>query len=355
MKSRCICVLLVGLLFPLQAVGQKVTVQTIKSPEAFSAMQGRTGNIVMSLPGEAVIEKEDVDGKTVLYSLDRTAKRTKIYQGGRVDYFTHSRTGDRICFSAQGMFVVKDLRTSKEFSIRRVDPIYAGFFANISFDGQNVVFNRALREGRANYSANDYLIVTRNLASNEEQVIGSGECPKWSTHSRQIVFGRGEGDLGDWTSYLWVMNSDGSGARKLHSSINMDGWYVTWSPDGKYIMDLDRAGDLRIVDVVKDEAVVVPPSRLGNVPNCRKWFHSTEWTPDGKSILVHVAIDSEVTEVLAGWELFLVSVDGSNIEKLEVPDLGMQTPIWLSNDTFLYCNRKMGIGWKEVTIRRIGQ
>lgn len=355
MKSRCICILLVGLLFPLQAIGQKVTVQTIKSPQAFAAMQGRNGEIVQSLPGERVIEKEVTNGKTSLYYLQRSGERTKIYEGVSADYFTRSRTGERICFSAGDGFIVKDLTSQQEFKINSADAAYVKGFGNISPDGSQVVFDEAPRAHAANQSLSDYLVVTRDLATGKERLIANGGYPKWSSTSQQIVFDVSKGPPSQRTLYLCVCNSNGAETRTLNSSINMGGWHKAWSPDGKYIMDLDRAGDLRIVDVVKDVAVAIPPSRLGTVPNCRKWFHSTEWSPDGKSILVHVAIDSEITEVLAGWELFLVSVDGSTIEKLEVPELGMQTPIWLSNDTFLYCNRKMGIGWKEVTIRRIGQ
>ena len=355
MKSRCICVLLVGTLFPLQAIGQKITVQTIKSPQVFAPMQGRTGEIVQSLPGERVIDKETVNGKTSLYYLDKEGKRTKIYEGGAVEHFTRSRTGERICFHAQGKFIVKDLATLQEFRFEELAPLYLKGFANISPDGDKVVFGKSPTRRSVNQSDNDNLITVRDLMTEEEQVIGKGADPKWSTVSQQIVFSIADGHVGDWTPYLWVMNSDGTGARKLKSSIYMDGWYVTWSPDGKYVMDSDRRGNLRIVDVAKDKAVVVPPSDLGEVPNCRKSFFSTEWSPDSKTILVHVLVEREITEEIAGWELYSVSVDGGKIEKLEVPRLAMETPLWLNNEKLLYRNSQAGDGWNEAAVRRAEQ
>lgn len=63
---------------------------------------------------------------------------------------------------------------------------------------------------------------------------GSDWLPSVSPDGRRIAFLRAPGPAG---AELWVMNSDGSGQRRLAGAVTLDGFTrpPTWSPDGRWI------------------------------------------------------------------------------------------------------------------------
>jgi WD40 repeat protein len=341
------CVLLTS-----RIIGQEITERTLENGQPFDAMQGSTADIVQVLPGEKIIEKETLDNKTVLFCTDKNGKRTKIYQGNPVEHFSHSQNGERLCFQAGGEFIIKDINSDKEFRFQTVNPVYLSGFPNISPDGDKIVFYKT--ERRSKEKRTD-MIVIKNIVTEEEQIIPKGGCPKWSPTSQQIVFDRGDGYIGHWTNYLWVINSDGTGLRKLNSAIHLGGARVQWSPDGKYVMDSDRQGNLRIVDVLKDEAVVVPIENLGKLPDTRKYFEKETWSPDGKTILARVIIIKAITEEDIDSEIYLISVDGTKIEKIEIPGLNKEIPVFLNSSELLFRNSQQGNVWNKTTIRSAEQ
>ncbi|MBU2505460.1 MAG: hypothetical protein KJ799_01870 [Bacteroidetes bacterium] len=348
------------LLIGTNIIGQEISKLLLNKIEPFKTMQGSTADIVQVLPGERIIEKTSLDGKTFLFCLDKNGRRTKIYEGNPVDYFSHSQNGNRICFSTGGdEFIVKDVNTLQEFRFVKLDPVYLSRFANISPDGEEITFFKSKRLRNEGETLNDDIIVVRNSSTKEDRVIGNGGCPKWSPNSSQIVFSRVEGGKCDWTDYLWIVNSDCTGLRQLNSTIHMGGAHVKWSSDGKYVMDSDREGNLRIVDVLKDEAVVIPMSRFGKAPdNARKEPSNSSWSPDGKSILAEIMTYNFRDEML-DKELFLISVDGTKIEKLIIPTLNNDEfrlnpklfPIWLNNSELLFRNTQQGNLWNKAVVR----
>lgn len=357
MKTTSIFITLTFLLLiGANIMGQEISKLELNKIEPFETMKGSTADIVQVLPGEKVIEKTTLYNKTTvfttLFCTDKNGKRTKIYEGGRVDYFSHSQTGERICFSDGGNFIIIDIPTLQEFRFQTVDAIYMSAFPNISPDGDEITFLKSERSEKEGVTINNDLIIVRNIITKEERIIGNGCWPRWSPNSSQIVFSRVEGSIGNWTSYLWVVNTNGTGLRKLKSSVYLSGAEVEWSPDGNYVMDPDRQGNLRIVDVIKDEAVVVPPTRFGKPPgNARKEYWHTSWSPDGKSILAEVYTFNYKDETL-DRELFLISVDGTKIEKLIIPGLNNDKfPIWLNSNELLFQNTHLGNVWNKTIVR----
>jgi WD40 repeat protein len=347
---------LTAVLFCLLTFGskaQEITTRTLENGQPFSAMQGSTADIIQVLPGEKIIENATIDGKTVLFCTENSGKRTKIYQGNRIGHFSHSQNGERICFEIAGEFIVKDINSGQEFRFQTVDPVYVSRFVSISPDGDKIVFDKTERHPKGHRSVNDHLIVIKDLKTGEERIITKGGCSKWSPTSQQIVFLRSDGYIAHWTDYLWVINSDGSGLRKLNSAIHLGGARVQWSPDGKYVMDSDRQGNLRIVDVKKDEAVIVPPSRFGNVPDAIKEYMGESWSPDGKTILARVIVVKDITTIDS--ELYLISVDRTKIEKIDIPGLNKEIPVFLNSSELLFRNSQQGNVWNKTTIKSTEQ
>lgn len=334
-------------------IGQENINQTIIKTVQLETFLRTDADIVQILPEDRYIQKYRIEGKTYLELIEKSGKRTKIYEGSPVDYFSHSQNGNRICFSTggEGEFIVKDVNTLREFRYQTLDPIYLSSFATISPDGEKITFHKSKRLSNEGETINEGIIVVRNLSTKEDRVIGNGGWPKWSPNSTYIVFSRVEGSIGNWTSYLWIVNSDGSGLRKLKSSVSMNGGVVKWSYDGRRVMDSDREGNLRIVDVLNDETVVIPPSRFGKAPNnARKEHWNSSWSPAGKTVLADIITfnyrDEEVER-----ELFLISVDGAKIEKLIIPGMDDEFPVWLNSNELLFRNTQQGNIWSKAIVR----
>jgi TolB protein len=99
----------------------------------------------------------------------------------------------------------------------------------------------------------------------------------WSPDGRQIAFIRKSGDRGDDPAYrnhlgdIWVMDSDGSGARTLVTcSCAVD---PRWSPDGRWIVYARGSGDKTLGSTLW--AVRVSDGRQVQLTSGRR-----DWRPD---------------------------------------------------------------------------
>ncbi len=105
---------------------------------------------------------------------------------------------------------------------------------------------------------------------------------------------------------LWITLTDGTGARRLTTHAGQEG-FARFSPDGSRIAftgDYDGNRDLFVVPTSGGE-----PKRLTWHP----WRDEpVGWTPDGKRIIFRSRRESPTTS----WELFTVSPDGGDPEKL---------------------------------------
>ncbi len=157
-----------------------------------------------------------------------------------------------------------------------------------------------------------------------------GEYPAWSPDGRRIAFSSyagGAGPTGDPNYDLFVVDTDGSGLRRLTESPAYD-MYPTWSPDGESIAfestratpagfeppphDLERTADFDVFVMPAEggEAVNVTrdPVRLQKFP---------DWSPDGRWI----ALDEEGAVAFA-------AADGSGLRRVSGASLEGGFPAW---------------------------
>jgi TolB protein len=127
----------------------------------------------------------------------------------------------------------------------------------------------------------------------------SGEYPSWSPDGTKIAFDRNTFGPTGWD--IWVVNSDGSGAKPLVAS-RADEKGAAWSPDGKRIAFGSDRGTARGFDRVwVANADGSHERRL-----TRQFGERPAWSPDGASV------------VFSAGRLIIVRRDGSGATAIAV-------------------------------------
>jgi TolB protein len=133
--------------------------------------------------------------------------------------------------------------------------------------------------------------------------------PAWSRDGRRIVFVSAR----DGVAHLFVMNSDGTGTRRLTNTKKNDG-RASWSPDGKFIV-FSREGALFRI-----------PAAGGTAERVGKGFGSAAdpvYSPDGRLI----AYDYRKPG-FSIREVYLMNADGTGVRRLTTLDQVSGIPAW---------------------------
>jgi Tol biopolymer transport system component len=131
-----------------------------------------------------------------------------------------------------------------------------------------------------------------------------------------LVRGVGRGHGGPAMSYIYVVNADGSGLRRLTRMAQVNFSLPVWSPDGKKILfTSDRDGDF--------EVYVMNADGSGQRNLTRNPAHDSAptWSPDGRKILFTTKRDGN-------FEVYVMNADGSgqrNLTRDPAPD---RAPAW---------------------------
>ena len=143
--------------------------------------------------------------------------------------------------------------------------------------------------------------------------------PVWSPDGKRIVFQRRTSGSFD----LWVVNADGSNQTQLTN--NPDHEYIpSWSPDGKYITftswrkepaDTGRAPHIYIMnsDGTGQRRLIAQTVNTSS---------GAEWSRDGKYIVYSRRLQGE------GADIFIAESDGTNERRVTESDSYNGTPVF---------------------------
>jgi Tol biopolymer transport system component len=164
-------------------------------------------------------------------------------------------------------------------------------------------------------------------------VVGLTGCGGYSGSAPGLIAfsGHPRGELGDGYNNILVMNSDGTGVRRLtRTDGDID---PSWSPDGRQVAytrattlagcDFDPAcAQIWIVDADGVNArPLTPPAARSEAP---------DWSPDGKRIVFqqwNVPYDYDPGSI----DIYVMNVDGSGVRQLTYGPGASESPEWTAD------------------------
>ncbi len=178
--------------------------------------------------------------------------------------------------------------------------------------------------------------------------------PAWSPDGRTIAYtvdsNRGWALSTTGSSAIWLMEADGSGARRLSGSDAGD-FMPAWSPDGRELA-FARDGDIHAMTVATGETRQITHNGLDN--------HTPAWSPDGRRIAYSGLLTPSVDFAsFRSREIFSIRADGrGQAVRLTDNDVLDVQPTWSPDGKRIAFERDqfMGSWWNpEIwTMRRNG-
>lgn len=152
-------------------------------------------------------------------------------------------------------------------------------------DGTKIVFSGA-RNAEEGSGGRQYVFVANADGSGEVTRLAQGSAASFSPNGQLIGY--------IYAFRPWVMNLDGSGARPVTSaSLELDGFHVTWTPDGKHLSVSDGVyDDIKLISVATGAV-----TNMSNSDDIYEGAHS--WQPLGPPVLT--ATTSSASAVAVSW------------------------------------------------------
>ncbi len=141
--------------------------------------------------------------------------------------------------------------------------------------------------------------------------------PDWSPDGKKIVYTShavNDDQSNPVTAEIYIMNANGKGKAKRLTNNNEEERAPDWSPDGKRILYSCRKGEaLEGRSVPTFEICIMNADGSGQkrITNNRVAELTLAWSPDGKTLIFHRAVDGP-----GKFQLFTINADGTNEKQI---------------------------------------
>jgi Tol biopolymer transport system component len=295
---------------------------------------GKAGNG----PSQAFVFTVNNEGWNEIWLMDETGKaRTQLTASRPIDSQADGNTspawspdGTRIAYTGTGDSNIADPGFEEIYVMdgdgRHVEQLTKNDVPDLSpawsADGKHIVFSRASKLTAVTPSAALYVMDTDGSNQHElyrEQAKASAGgvllfTPEWSPDGSQIAFTRVSyaGDAAKTAVY--VVNSDGTGAREIAS----DGAEPAWSPDGERIAfssARDKNGQTCFADCSPSGEIYVAEAdgAARRLTNEKAEDSSPSWSPDGTQIAFVSDLSNRSDHEN---EIYVVDADGGNPRRI---------------------------------------
>lgn len=253
------------------------------------------------------------DGNAEIYAMDANGEniRRLTEHGARDGGPRWSPDGKKVLFSANRQhgfqIYTMDPDGSNVTNISGLETVNNGE-ADWSPNGKRIVFVSS-RDG------NDEIYVMDADGSNQTRLTNDPTqdyWPAWSPDGSKIAFTSRRGG----PSELYTMNPDGTELFKVTSPPAGAVEGVSWSPNGKKIAFVSGDPGFNGINIINADGT----ERVALTNSTRSLQDRFPvWSPDGKEILYSSNVAPEGYQ----FELFTISVDGSNKKRLTTSNLGI--------------------------------
>jgi TolB protein len=304
-----------------------------------------------SAPSQAFVFTVNDQGWNEIWLMDETGKaRSQLTASRPIDSQADGNTspawspnGARIAYTGTGDSNIADPAFEEIYVMDgdggHVDQLTKNDVPDLSPawspDGKHIVFSRASKLTAVIPSAALYVMDADGSNQRElyrEQATASAGgvllfTPVWSPDGSQIAFTRVSyaGDAAKTAVY--VVNSDGTGAREIAS----DGAEPAWSPDGKHIAfatSRDKNGRTCFADCSPSGEIYVAEADGGNpqrLTNEKAEDSSPSWSPGGKQIAF---VSDRSNRSGHENEIYVVDADGGTANRLTTNAVWDLEPDW---------------------------
>jgi TolB protein len=250
----------------------------------------------------------------------------------------------KVAFDRKGVIYVATLDQPKPHKVAK------GAWPQISPDGTRVAFNT---EGD-DKDVRRWIAVT-DLATGRTTTLknvpsDNSYGPVWSPDGRQIAFYI----LTENNWHIGLVDSDDTHFRYLKKADKQDHsyWSAAWAPDGKSLFceNLDTIYRIDLDGKILAQWSVAKIFPHGGLSSGSRLAPS----PDGKSLLVDVDMDEDVTR--EDWDgpppsIWRLDLATGKVERITKPDQYLWEPAWI-NDREILCNG-LPVGSKDFSLFRL--